>query len=104
MDALPDWAGKEAPNGGTEVINLQDLYEEGDTSQKKPPCVQFAFEIQRAAEDVDEDDLIAYLTAKDGSVKAIGEIVIKNNSTRFYTTTDSMFRLTDFMDHCGIDQ
>jgi len=94
---------KPIPAGTYDAI-VQGLYEEGVSSQKKTPFVQFAFAIQGADEDVDEDDLTTYLTAKDGSVKSLASVVLKNNSTKFYTTPDSMFRLTDFMDHCGIDQ
>src|SRR6266700_3967331 len=94
---------KPLPVGIYDAI-VQGLYEEGVSSQKRTPFVKFAFAIQSANEDVDEDDLTAYLTAKDGSVKALGGVVIKNNSTVFYTTPDSMFRLTDFLTDCGIDQ
>lgn len=89
---------------GTYNAIVQGLYEEGVSSQKRTPFVQFAFAIQSADEDVDEEDLAAFLTAKDGTTKKLSEIVMKNNSTKFYTTPDSMFRLTDFFDHCGIDQ
>ena len=89
---------------GTYNAIVQGLYEEGVSSQKKTPFVQFAFAIQSADEDVDEEELDAFLTAKDGSKKALGGIVIKNNSTKFYTTGDSLWRLTDFLDHCGIEQ
>jgi hypothetical protein len=94
---------KPIPAGTYDAI-IQGLYEEGVSSQKKTPFVQFAFAIQAADEDVDEEELTAYLTAKDGSVKALSGVVLKNNSTKFYTTPDSMFRLTDFLDDLGIDQ
>jgi hypothetical protein len=89
---------------GTYNAIVYGLYEEGVSSQKKTPFVQFAFLIQSADEDVDEEELTAYLTAKDGTVKSLQSVILKNNSTKFYTTPDSMFRLTDFLDHCGIDQ
>lgn len=94
---------KPLPVGTYDAI-VQGLYEEGVSSQKKTPFVQFAFAIQGADEDVDEDDLTTYLTSKDDTVKALNSVVLKNNSTKFYTTPDSMFRLTDFFDHLGIDQ
>jgi hypothetical protein len=94
---------KPLPTGTYDAI-VQGLYEEGISSQKKTPFVQFAFAIQAADEDVDEDEITAYLTSKDSSVKPLAGVVLKNNSTKFYTTPDSMFRLTDFFDHCGIDQ
>jgi len=94
---------KPIPAGTYDAI-VNGLYEEGVSSQKKTPFVQFAFLIQAADEDVDEDELDAYLTQKDGTVKSLQGVVLKNNSTKFYTTPDSMFRLTDFLDHCGIDQ
>jgi len=94
---------KPLPAGTYDAI-VQGLYEEGVSSQKKTPFVQFAFAIQGADEDVDEDELTTYLTAKDGTVKPLSGVVLKNNSTKFYTTPDSLFRLTDFFEHCGIDQ
>jgi hypothetical protein len=94
---------KPLPAGTYDAI-VQGLYEEGVSSQKKTPFVQFAFAIQAANEDVDEEELSAYLTSKDGTVKSLSGVVLKNNSTRFYTTPDSMWRLTDFLDHCGIEQ
>ena len=94
---------KPLPAGTYDTV-VQGLYEEGVSSQKKTPFVQFAFAIQAADEDVDEDDLTAYLTSKDGTTKALNSVVLKNNSTKFYTTPDSMFRLTDFLTHCGIEQ
>lgn len=89
---------------GTYNAIVQGLYEEGVSSQKKTPFVQFAFAIQSADEDVDEEDLDTYLSSKDGTKKSLSGVVLKNNSTKFYTTPDSLFRLTDFLDHCGIDQ
>ena len=94
---------KPLPAGTYDAI-VQGLYEEGVSSQKRTPFVQFAFAIQSANEDVDEDDLAAYLTSKNGTVKSLSDVVLKNNSTKFYTTPDSMWRLTDFLDHLGIDQ
>lgn len=94
---------KPIPAGTYDAI-VQGLYEEGVSSQKRTPFVQFAFAIQAADADVDEDELSEFLTAKDGSTKSLQSVVLKNNSTKFYTTPDSMFRLTDFFDHCGIDQ
>ena len=88
---------------GTYNAIVSGLYEEGVSSQKKTPFVQFAFAIQSADEDVDEDDLTEYLTTKDGA-KPLNSVILKNNSTKFYTTPDSLFRLTDFLNHCGIDQ
>jgi hypothetical protein len=89
---------------GTYTALVQGLYEEGVSSQKKTPFVQFAFCIQSAGDDVDEDELREWATAKDGSVRSLTGTVLKNNSTKFYTTPDSMFRLTDFFEHCGIEQ
>ena len=94
---------KPIPAGTYDAI-VKGLYEEGVSSQKRTPFVQFAFAVQAADEDVDEDELSEFLTTKDGTTKALQSIVLKNNSTKFYTTPDSMFRLTDFFDHCGIDQ
>jgi hypothetical protein len=94
---------KPLPVGIYDAI-IQGLYEEGVSSQKKTPFVQFAFAITSAGEDVDEDELLEWATSKDGTVKQLGGTVLKNNSTKFYTTPDSLFRLTDFLEKvCGIE-
>jgi hypothetical protein len=94
---------KPLPIGTYDAI-VHGLYEEGVSSQKKTPFVQFAFLIQSAGDDVDDTELGAWATGKDGSMRNLAGTVFKNNSTKFYTTPDSMFRLTDFIGHCGIDQ
>ena len=85
---------KPMPTGTYDAI-VKGLYEEGLSSQKKTPFVQFAFAFQSAGEDVDEEELQAVGVLKDK--------VIKNNSTKFYTTPDSLWRLTDAMEAMGVD-
>ena len=100
---------KPLPAGTYDAV-VQGLYEEGASAQKKTQFVQFAFAIQAACEDVDEDDLAEYLTSKDGAVKSLQSVTLKNNSTKFYTMnadgsrSEALFRLTDFFTHCGIEQ
>lgn len=93
---------KPLPAGIYEAI-VQGLYEEGVSTQKKTPYVQFAFNIQAAGEDVDEEELTAWATDLEGNVRPLQGTIFKNNSTKFYTTPGSLYRLTDFLEHCGID-
>lgn len=95
---------------GTYNAIVQGLYEEGVSAQKKTQFVQFTFAIQSADEDVDEDDLNTYLTAKDGTRKSLQGITLKNNSTKFYTANadgtanGALSRLTDFLGICGVPE
>jgi hypothetical protein len=85
---------KPVPAGTYDAI-VKGLYEEGLSSQKKTPFVQFAFALQAAGEDVDAEELEA--------VGGIEGKVIKNNSTKFYTTPDSLYRLTEAIEAMGVD-
>ena len=85
---------KPIPIGTYDAI-VQGLYEEGKSSQKQTPFVQFAFAITGAGEDVDEDEL--------AEVGGLEGKVLKNNSTKFYTTPDALWRLTEAMEAMGVD-
>lgn len=81
---------------GTYTAIVKGLYEEGVSSQKKTPFVQFTFALTGAGEDVDQDELEA--------MGGITDKFLKNNSTCFYTTPDALWRLTDFLENaCEID-
>lgn len=77
---------------GTYSTIIKGLPEHGESSQKKTPFVRFIHTIVAAGEDVDTDELAD-----------IGGIADKSIRNTFYTTPDALFRLTDFLDHCGID-
>jgi hypothetical protein len=90
---------KPLPAGTYDAI-VRGMYEEGQSSQKKTPFVRFTYAIQAAGEDVDEDELKELLTDKDGNAQPLSSKTIKDT---YYTTPDSLFRLTDALENMGID-
>jgi hypothetical protein len=91
---------KPLPTGTYDVI-VSGLPEHGASSQKKTPFVKFTYVLQAAGEDVDEDELVTLLTKKDGTVEPLTTKSIKDT---YYTTPDSLFRLTDVIENMGIEQ
>lgn len=77
---------------GTYDTIIQGLYEEGESSKKKTPFVKFTHKIIAAGDDVDTDEL-----------EEMGGIADKTIKNTYYTTPDSLFRLTDFLDILGIE-
>jgi len=90
---------KPLPAGTYDCI-VKGMPEHGQSSQKKTPFVRFTYALQAAGVDVDEDELKELLTDKDGDTVAIGSRSIKDT---YYTTPDSLFRLTDALENMGID-
>ena len=90
---------KPLPAGTYEAI-VKGMPEHGVSTQKKTPFVRFTYALTAAGEDVDEDELKTLLTNKDGEVEAINTKSIKDT---YYTTPDSLFRLTDALEAMGID-
>lgn len=82
---------KPLPAGTYDAI-VKGLPEYGESTQKKTPFARFTLAIQSAGEDVDLEEL-----------ETIGGIGDKTIRSTYYTTPDALFRLTDFLDHCGID-
>jgi hypothetical protein len=66
--------------------------EEGVSSQKKTPFVKFPLRPVSALEDVDT-----------AALNEVGGLDSKNMSTTYYLTPDSIFRLDEFHEHCGLD-
>lgn len=85
---------------GTYSAIVKGMPEHGVSSQKKTPFVKFTYIFQAPFDDVDEDELAAVLTDVDGNVKPITEKVITDT---YYTTPDSLFRLTDALESMGIE-
>lgn len=88
-----------APVGTYDFI-VKGLPEFGESTQKKTPFARFTLVYQAAGEDVDEDDLNTWLTDAKGETHPITE---RSTRATFYTTPDALFRLTDFLEHCGIE-
>lgn len=81
---------------GTYSAVIKGLYEEVISNQKKTPGVQFTFALTSAGEDVDAEELEA--------IGGIQDKFLKNNSTTFWLTADSLWRLTEFLEQaCQID-
>lgn len=76
---------------GTFTFLVKD-HEFGESSQKKTPFIQFNVNPRVAQDDVDEEALAAVENWQD-----------RNMRVTFYLTDDAMWRLTDFLEHCGID-
>lgn len=85
---------------GTYSAIVRGMPEHGVSAQKKTPFVKFTYALTDAFDDVDPDELAAVLTDKDGKVGSITEKSIKDT---YYTTPDSLFRLTDALEAMGID-
>lgn len=85
---------------GSYTAMIQGLPRHDKSQKKGTPFVEFTLKILSAGDDVDEDDLNSALT------KASGEVVPLMDKTMrltFYITEDSVYRLKDFLAHCGID-
>ena len=82
---------KPLPAGTYDAI-VKGLPEFGESSQKKTPFARFTLAMQSAGEDVDEEELTS-----------IGGLDGKSIKSTYYTTPDALFRLTDFLEHCGIE-
>lgn len=85
---------------GTYGVVVRGLPEHGVSSQKKTPFVRFTYALVAAGDDVDEDELKELLTDKEGNIQPIGSKTIRDT---YYTTPDSMFRLTDCLATMGLD-
>ncbi len=65
------------------------------SSKKQTEFVEFTHKFLSAGEDVDTDELEAFL-----GDRKITEITMKNT---YYLTEASLWRLKEFLEHCGVD-
>ena len=65
------------------------------STKKQTEYREFTHKILSAGEDVDEDDLKAYLGGK-----KLTDVLMKNT---YYITEGAVWRLKEFLEHCGID-
>ena len=70
------------------------------SSKRFTPFVEFTLIPKQAGQDVDQDDLTAWATKADGTMKRLEDTVIP---ATFYTTDNAIFMLNDFLEHCGIE-
>ena len=71
------------------------------SSKKKTPYVEFTLQPQQAMEDVDQEALNAWSQKKDGTVRTLQDTTIR---ATYYKTEDALWRLKDFLKHCGFDE
>lgn len=77
---------------GTYSAIVRGMPEHGVSAQKKTPFVRFTYAVQEAFDDVDEAELVALGGLQDKSIR-----------DTYYTTPDSLFRLTDALEAMGIN-
>lgn len=86
---------------GTYLFACKDQPRFDKSTKKGTEFVEFTCIPLQAGEDVDADALSEALTNKNtGEVKPLAEKVIKNT---FYLTEDALWRLTEFLEHLGLD-
>lgn len=72
------------------------------SSKKQTDFVEFTHKLISAGEDVDEDELKAYLAGPEGSTpRKLSEITMKNT---YYLTETALWRLEEFLKHCEISE
>lgn len=101
LDAPPSEDDRpKPPPQGSYLCVVKGMPRIDKSSQKQTPFVEFTLIPKAAGADVDAEDLQAWATKADGSMKRLDEITIKNT---IYTTEASVFMLNDFLSHCGIE-
>ena len=83
---------KPLPQGSYHCI-VKGLPRFDKSSKKQTEFVEFTLQPTEAGEDVDADDLAA-----------MGGIANKTIRATYYITEDSLWRLKDFLAHCGIEE
>jgi hypothetical protein len=77
---------------GQYLWTIQGLPRYDKSSKKQTEFVEFTLKAQQAGPDVDQDELAA-----------MGGIADKTTKATYYITEGSLWRLKEFLDHCGID-
>lgn len=90
---------KAAPVGHY-LCTILGLPREDVSSKKKTPYYEYSFKVLAASDDVEQDALNEFLTRADGTKKTLGEVVFKE---KYYLTEAALFRLTELIEHCGVD-
>lgn len=101
LDRAPSEIEKPKPlPTGSYVTQLVGQPRIDKSAKKQTEFREFTHKLLAASEDVDEDELEAYLTKHDGTKLKLTDITVKNT---YYITEGSLYRLKDFCEHCGID-
>ena len=70
------------------------------SKEKQTPFYEFNVKCSGALDDVDEDALANWARRADGSNRQLSDFATR---LTFYITEESVYRLQDFLEHCGID-
>lgn len=85
---------------GSYITIIQGTPRYDKSAKKQTEFVEFTHKFVSAGDDVDADELKEALTSPSGETKALNEVTMKNT---FYLTENSLWRLKDFLEHCGFD-
>lgn len=86
---------------GSYIAAVQGMPKQDVSTKKKTPYYEYTLKYLQAMDDVDTDDLKAALTRADGSKKVLSEMTQR---LTFYLTDDAIWRLTTFLEHCGLSK
>ena len=85
---------------GEYVWTIQGLPRYDKSKEKQTPFYEFAVKPASALDSVNEEALKEWATKSDGTMRALTDFTTK---ITFYITEDSLYRLQEFLGHCGID-
>lgn len=80
---------------GTYLTVVKGMPEHGKSAKKQTPFVKFTLGFMQAQDDVDAEELKEVLGNNKLSDKTIKHTI--------YTTEDSIYRLDEFIQHCGVE-
>jgi hypothetical protein len=85
---------------GTYVWTIAGLPRMDKSKDKQTPYYEFECKATQAMDDVNEEDLKEWATKADGTSRQLSDY---SSRLTFYLTEGSVYRLQEFMEHCGID-
>lgn len=85
---------------GTYQWIIQGLPRYDKSKEKQTPFYEFTCKCTGALDDVDDDALNEWAQKADGTSRALTDFTTR---LTFYITEDSLYRLQEFLEHCGID-
>ena len=85
---------------GSYIWTIQGLPRFDKSKEKQTPFYEFNLKCVEALDDVDEEALADWSKKSDGSNRQLTDI---SQRPTFYITEDSLYRLQEFLGHCGID-
>lgn len=86
---------------GSYIAVVQGMPRQDKSTKKQTPYYEYTCKYLQAMDDVDPDDLSAALTRADGTKKTLGDMTQK---LTYYITEDAIWRLKQFLEHCGLDE